>query len=271
MSTGLAKAPMDITRVSAVAENPLFELQQAIYSSRNYTRQRLHQTRLRWVTNAISAHAAAIPSSTAVEYGPGSGIYLPVLAQHCTKVTAADIEHSYLSGIQPLARKLDGLELVVDDIQDSRFAEGSFGLVLCSEVIEHVPEPERALKTLYRILKPGGIAIVSTPQRNSLMELSCRIAFLPGVIQLVRRIYREPVLETGHISLRTYGALSSSIRDSGFQILEHQKFGLYIPVLAEFGGDWGGRAIEALESRLSKTIGNRLFWTQAYVLLKPLT
>jgi 2-polyprenyl-3-methyl-5-hydroxy-6-metoxy-1,4-benzoquinol methylase len=269
MSAGLTKAPMHITKISAVAENPLFELQQAIYSSSNYTRRRLHQTRLRWVTRAIAAHAGAIPSSTAVEYGPGSGIYLPVLGQHCTKVTAADIEHAYLSGIEKLVGKLQGLQLVVDDIQDSRFAENSFGLVLCSEVIEHVADPERALKTLYRILQPGGIAIVSTPQRFSLMELSCKLAFLPGVIQLVRRIYREPVLETGHISLRTFGALSTAIRDSGLQILEHQKFGLYIPLLAEFGGDWGGRAIEALERRLSRTVINRLYWTQAYVLLKP--
>jgi SAM-dependent methyltransferase len=260
---------MDSRSMAAVGENPLFELQRTLYSSSNYTRRRLHQTRLRWVTDAISRYAATLPVSSAVEYGPGSGIYLPVLVQHCGKVTAADIEQAYLSGMRPLVGRLDGLELVVDDIQDSRFAESAFGLVLCSEVIEHVPDPERALKTLYRILHPGGIAIVTTPQRYSLMELSCKVAFLPGVIQLVRRIYREPVLETGHISLRTFGALSTVIRDSGFQIVEHEKFGLYIPVLAEFGRDWGGRVIESLEARLSKTIANRTFWTQAYVLRKP--
>lgn len=255
---------------SIVAENPLFELQQAIYSSSNYTRRRLHQIRLRWVTKAISAHAPTIPMSNALEYGPGSGIYLPFLAQHCTGVTAADIEHAYLSGIQSMKAKLDGLDLVVDDIQNSQFGEASFGLVLCSEVLEHVPDPERALRTLYRILRPGGIAVVTTPQRFSLMELCCKVAFLPGVIQLVRRIYREPVLETGHISLRTFGAFSTAVSDAGFQIVTHEKFGLYIPVLAEFGNDWGGRVIESLENRLSRTPLSHIFWTQAYVLRKPL-
>ena len=260
---------MDIRNDTAIAGNLLFELQQTLYSSSNYTRRRLHQTRLQWVTKAIATHAPAIPVSSALEYGPGSGIYLPILAQHCADVTAADIELAYLSEIQPLANEMKRLKLVVDDIQDSRIEDNSFGLVLCSEVLEHVPDPERSLKTLYRILKPGGIAIVTTPQRYSLMELSCKVAFLPGIIQVVRRIYREPVLPTGHISLRTHSEFNSAIEDSGFVFVEHRKFGLYLPVLAEFGRDWGGRVIEALEGRLSKTPLNLLFWTQAYVLRKP--
>ncbi len=254
---------------ASVTDNPLFQLQQKIYMSGNYTRRRLHQSRLRWVKDAISVHAEAIPVLSALEYGPGSGIYLPVLAQHYTEVTAADIEHAYLSGIQPLLGEIEGLSLVVDDIQNSRFEESSFGLVLCSEVLEHVPDPERSLKTLYRILQPGGIAIVTTPQRYSLMELCCKVAFLPGLIQLVRLIYREPILETGHISLRSAGDFRAAINACGFQIIEQEKFGLYVPLLAEFGKDRGGRFIESLEKRLRNTSLDWLLWTQAYVLRKP--
>jgi SAM-dependent methyltransferase len=183
-------------------------------------------------------------------------------------VVAADVEHAYLTGIQPLTRELPGLDLVVDDIEDSKFSDSSFGLVLCSEVLEHVSDPERSLKTIHRILRPGGFAIVTTPQRFSAMELSCKVAFLPGVIDLVRLIYREPILPTGHISLRTSGAFRAAIAESGFEIVHHEKFGLYVPLLAEFGGDWGGRVIEALEHRLGKTKLDQAFWTQAYVLRK---
>lgn len=253
------------------AENPLFELQRALYSSSNYTRRRLHQTRLRWVTNAISAHARALAVSRALEYGPGSGIYLPILARHCLEVTAADIEQAYLSELRHMAGQLGNLELVADDIQDSRFKDSSFGLVLCSEVLEHVPDPQRSLDTLFRILQPAGIAIVTTPQRFSLMEISCKVAFLPGVIQLVRRIYREPVLKTGHISLRSCSAFRKAIAHSGFEIVEHDRFGLYLPLLAEFGGDRGGRAIETLERWLKNTPLNHVFWTQAYVLRKRIS
>lgn len=261
---------MNAKTISATAGNPLFELQQTLYASGNYTRRRLHQTRLQWVTSAIERHAAPLSRARAIEYGPGSGIYLPVLARHCGETAAADIEEAYLAGIGPLLAELNFVSAIIDDIQKSRFEDERFGLVLCSEVLEHVPDPELALRTLQRILVPGGIAIVTTPQRYSVMELCCKVAFLPGVIDLVRMIYREAVLPTGHISLRSAAAFRRGIDEAGFEVLEHERFGLYLPLVAEFGGVRGGKLLERLESTLSTSVLNQLFWTQAYVLRKPL-
>lgn len=248
--------------------NPLFELQQTLYTSHNYTRRRLHRARLRWVSGAIGAYAQSAPLPRALEYGPGSGIYIPVLARYCREVIAADIQPAYLAGIEPLARDA-GVTLTVDDIQDSQFETNSFGLVLCTEVLEHVPDPEGALRTLFRILRPGGIAIVTTPQRHSVMETCCKVALAPWLIWLVRRVYREPVLETGHISLRSYRAFCAALGAAGFEIVRQDRFGLYIPLLAEFGGEAGGRAIEAMETSLRDTFLEGLLWTQAFVLRKP--
>jgi len=44
------------------------------------------------------------------------------------------------------------------------FADGSFDSVLCSEVLEHVPEPGQLFAEAARVLKPGGMMILSTPQ-----------------------------------------------------------------------------------------------------------
>jgi len=42
--------------------------------------------------------------------------------------------------------------------------EGRYDFVICAEVLEHVPPPvERAFATLYRILKPDGVLVMSTP------------------------------------------------------------------------------------------------------------
>jgi SAM-dependent methyltransferase len=251
------------------AGNPLFDLQQTIYNSRNYTRRRLHRTRLDWVANSIRKYVLKFAAVKGIEYGPGSGIYLPVLSEFCEMVTAADIESAYLDGIRPLLCTLPNLHLMTDDIQASTFDNDNFDLILCSEVLEHVPKPEQALNTLYRILKPGGIAIVTTPQRFSLMELTCKLAFLPGVIDVVRFIYREPILETGHISLRSGTAFGASLKNCGFQTLEHECFGLYLPLVAEFGGEMGGRLLETLEKYMRKGRLSGLLWTQAYVLRKP--
>ena len=44
------------------------------------------------------------------------------------------------------------------------FADESFDAVLCSEVLEHVPQPSMVLSELRRVLKPGGRLFMTTPQ-----------------------------------------------------------------------------------------------------------
>ena len=43
------------------------------------------------------------------------------------------------------------------------FAENSFSSVLCTEVLEHVPDPHKVIKDFYRILKPKGRILISVP------------------------------------------------------------------------------------------------------------
>lgn len=50
------------------------------------------------------------------------------------------------------------------DICDLPFDEESFDFILCNHVLEHIPDDEKAMKELYRILRPGGTAILQIPQ-----------------------------------------------------------------------------------------------------------
>lgn len=53
---------------------------------------------------------------------------------------------------------------VKSDIQDLKeFETNSFSLVICSHVLEHVPDDVAALGSIFRVLKPGGIAILLVP------------------------------------------------------------------------------------------------------------
>ena len=50
------------------------------------------------------------------------------------------------------------------DMEDmAGFADNSIGSILCSEVIEHVKHPDRALAEAFRVLKPGGKLVLTTP------------------------------------------------------------------------------------------------------------
>lgn len=54
------------------------------------------------------------------------------------------------------------LDMVKDNIYDS---------AICIEVLEHVPEPASAVATIQRILKPGGVAVISVPHLSRLHDL----------------------------------------------------------------------------------------------------
>ncbi len=49
------------------------------------------------------------------------------------------------------------------DIQDIESKDNSFDLVICSHVLEHIPDDKKALREIYRILNPGGIALLQVP------------------------------------------------------------------------------------------------------------
>lgn len=50
------------------------------------------------------------------------------------------------------------------DITDLPFEDGSFDVVFCNHVLEHIPDDTKAMQELYRVLKPGGFGIFQIPQ-----------------------------------------------------------------------------------------------------------
>jgi len=50
------------------------------------------------------------------------------------------------------------------DVTRLAFAENTFDLVICSEVMEHIPEDGKAAEELLRVVKPGGNLVVSVPR-----------------------------------------------------------------------------------------------------------
>ncbi|MAW93987.1 MULTISPECIES: class I SAM-dependent methyltransferase [unclassified Leeuwenhoekiella] len=50
------------------------------------------------------------------------------------------------------------------DICDLPFDDNSYDIILCNHVLEHIPDDTKAMQELYRVLKPGGMAILQIPQ-----------------------------------------------------------------------------------------------------------
>lgn len=97
------------------------------------------------------------------------------------------------------------------------YDDSSFDLVTCTEVIEHLEHYRYTLREMFRVLKPGGTLVLSTP---NILNLKSRIRFLIfGFYNLFGPLhFRESNLHNtgGHINPVSLFFLAHSLVDSGF-------------------------------------------------------
>lgn len=235
-----------------------------LYEDPNPTRRNLHRARREWVESTLLAHMP--PQAAIVEVGIGCGIFTRFLSAAGARVTAVDINPAFVIGVQRLA----GVTPVLADATAPGLDIGQHDLALCTEVLEHVPPAQSValLRGLHRALRPGGRLVLTTPQRFATMELAARLLKFGPVLALARRLYGTAD-ELGHINLLTAGQLERQIREAGFTVERRDRFGFYLPAIAEFGGDAGCRLLRAIERRIAHApLLRHLIWTQAYVLVK---
>ena len=104
----------------------------------------------------------------AVDVGCGGGILTEALRRHGAEVTGIDMAEAALavarlhlaeSGLDIEYRKCTAEQLAAE--QPERYE-----LLTCLEMLEHVPDPGSVVAACERLLKPGGLAVFSTINRN---------------------------------------------------------------------------------------------------------
>ena len=144
------------------------------YSHPNPLINWLFWQRLRTAMNYIAKRA---PYERTLDFGCGSGVLLPFLAQHSKHVIALDVD------LLPLARVAEHIPLApnvevvdADRMPLPRLRSGLFDLVSALDVLEHVDDLPRTLSELMRLLKPGGRLVVSGPTENLLYRMGRKLA-----------------------------------------------------------------------------------------------
>ncbi len=97
------------------------------------------------------------------------------------------------------------------------YPDAQFSVVTCTEVIEHVENHRRLLRECHRVLKPGGLLVVSTP---NILNIKSRLRYLLfGFYNLFGPLYvadREKHSTGGHINPVGSFYLNHSLIESGF-------------------------------------------------------
>jgi 2-polyprenyl-3-methyl-5-hydroxy-6-metoxy-1,4-benzoquinol methylase len=110
-----------------------------------------------------------------LDAGCGTGYFSRRALSAGAKVTSVDIGVNLLKE----AKKKGVPQPVASDITKLSFGDNTFDVVVSSECIEHTPSPQTAVSELVRVLRPGGILVVTCP--NRFWHWSCRLANALGI------------------------------------------------------------------------------------------
>jgi SAM-dependent methyltransferase len=121
-----------------------------------------------------------------LEAGSGAGRFTEVLLKHGARLDSFD----FSSAVEANARNNGdnpSLTLVQADIRRIPFAEAAYDYVVCLGVLQHTPNPEESIESLWRMVKPGGRLVVDHYRWNLWLRL-------PPPIGDAEKAYRRLVL-----------------------------------------------------------------------------
>ena len=156
-----------------------------------------------------------------LDAGCGSGLLSRVLAARGCHVLGVDgspqmVQAAASIGRQSLSPNAGPLEFErVETVEALPMANGSFDGVLCSSVIEYLDHPRQCLEEFRRVLRPGGLLLLSVPNRLSLIRRALKLSLRLSQM-LRRRPWPEYLLwSRNEYSLREAVAL---LQACGFEI-----------------------------------------------------
>jgi 2-polyprenyl-6-hydroxyphenyl methylase/3-demethylubiquinone-9 3-methyltransferase len=157
------------------------------------------------------------------DLGCGNGAMAEILRRHGYEVVGVDPS---TSGIREAHRAYPNLQLFVGSAYDDLAARfGRFRVVLSLEVIEHVYYPRKFAATLFSLVRPGGLAVVSTPYHGYLKNVALALSGkLDG--------HFTALWDEGHIKFWSILTLKQLLADAGFSEISFQRVGR-IPMFAK--------------------------------------
>jgi len=123
-----------------------------------------------------------------LDVGCSTGFIANYLADHFDQVVGIDIDESAINFAKNNFKK-DNLTFIKNNSMRIKFSQKSFDFVICAHIYEHVPDAERLMAEIYRVLKPEGVCFFSAGNRMRIMEPHYNLPFLSVIPRPLSNVY----------------------------------------------------------------------------------
>ncbi|MCI2418101.1 methyltransferase domain-containing protein [Saccharopolyspora sp. K220] len=166
------------------------------------------------------------PGQRVLDLGCGAGRHAFELYRRGADVIAFDQDVAELANVAAMFAAMKAENQVPDgasaqtvsgDALALPFPDGHFDCVIASEILEHVPEDEKAMRELVRVVKPGGRVVVTVPRW-----------WPEKICWALSDEYHQ--VEGGHVRIYTADELIGKLRDAGLRpAFHHYAHALHSP------------------------------------------
>ena len=212
------------------------------FSTHTYANITFAKYSMYWWSNrfqAILARRYGRNGARLLEVGSGMG-HLVGSLEDTFETYGMDLNHWAVKQSKAVIRKTS---LQTASAQELPYKDGAFNVVIIKHIVEHLPDPQKAINEIGRVTEKGGTLLLATPNLDSLLKPWKGEKWIG---------YQDPT----HISLRRPAEWFSFIENAGFQIQRRFADGFwdvpYIPVVPKqlqklfFGSLGGFQAITGL-------------------------
>jgi 2-polyprenyl-3-methyl-5-hydroxy-6-metoxy-1,4-benzoquinol methylase len=138
--------------------------------------------------------------SVVLDLGCANGLITETLSEGVGLVVGSDIDSTAIKVAQGLAGS--GSRYLISDGAALPFAAGSFDVVVCAQVYEHLADRQKMAAEVWRVLRPNGICFFSGPNRLAVMEEHYWLPFLSWLPQRAADRYLQWTRRGTHYDVR---------------------------------------------------------------------